>query len=50
MYMLVPRSMFFEFIPVEESGKEQPTVCLLSTVPTPLNLKLGLGFKNIGSK
>ncbi len=26
VYMLVPRSMFFEFIPVEDSGQEQPTV------------------------
>jgi len=25
VYMLVPRAMFFEFIPVEESSKEQPT-------------------------
>lgn len=25
VYMLVPRAMFFEFIPVEESSKDQPT-------------------------
>lgn len=28
LYMLVPRAMFYEFIPVEESSKEQPTVCM----------------------
>lgn len=27
VYMLVPRAMFFEFIPVEESSEDQPTVC-----------------------
>lgn len=26
VYMLVPRAMFFEFIPVEESSQEQPKV------------------------
>ena len=26
LYMLVPRAMFFEFIPVEDSGQEQPAV------------------------
>lgn len=31
VYMLVPRAMFFEFIPVEESSKDQPTVCKLYT-------------------
>ena len=28
VYLLVPGAMFFEFIPVEESSKEQPTVSL----------------------
>ena len=28
LYMLVPRAMFYEFIPVEESSEEQPTVCM----------------------
>ncbi len=32
VYMLVPRSMFFEFIPVEDSGEEQPSVRNFSKV------------------
>ena len=34
--MLVPRAMFFEFIPVDESGEDQPTVC------TPCNFSIAV--------
>ena len=36
VYMLVPRAMFFEFIPVDESGEDQPTVC------TPCNFSIAV--------
>ena len=36
MYMLVPRAMFFEFIPVDESSEDQPTVC------TPCNFSIAV--------
>lgn len=36
VYMLVPRAMFFEFIPVEESSEDQPTVC------TPCNVSIAV--------
>ena len=36
LYMLVPRAMFFEFIPVEESCEDQPTVC------TPCNFSIAV--------
>lgn len=34
--MLVPRAMVFEFIPVDESGEDQPTVC------TPCNFSIAV--------
>lgn len=32
LYMLVPRAMFFEFIPVEDNSQEQPTVRVMSKI------------------
>lgn len=47
VYMLVPRAMFYEFIPVEESSEEQPTVCMKQST-SELNpfLKLLLDIPN----
>lgn len=47
VYMLVPRAMFYEFIPVEESSEEQPTVCMKQST-SELNpfLKLVLDIPN----